>query len=79
MTTITDTHEADEDLYLDRKLVKELATRVVKTHGKSARLAQVAEMLDEWLETKGLDIGQHELLAEEIVDELAARDNGRRR
>jgi hypothetical protein len=76
-------HEADdeiEDLYIpDFKLVKELAQRVTDNHGKSARLPQVAGMLDTWDETKNLDLGQQEILADEIVDVLASRDNGRRR
>jgi hypothetical protein len=84
VTTTTDTdYETDDDgdaLYIpDIKLVRTLATRVRKEHGKSARLTEVASHLDTWPETKDLDIGQQEILAEEIVDELAVRDNGRRR
>lgn len=70
----------DDDVYVpDFNLVKELATRTAKEYGKSARLTQVASMLDTWPETKNLDLGQQEILAEEIVEVLAARDNGRRR
>lgn len=70
---------ATTDLYLDRKLVKTLADRVTQEYGKSARLTEVASLIDTWPETKSVDIGEQELLVEEIVEELAARDNGIRR
>lgn len=72
MTTTT-------DLYLDRELVNALADRVTAAYGKTARLPEVANLIGQWPETRGLDDGEQEMLAEEIVEELAARDNGRRR
>lgn len=68
-----------EDLYLDRKLVTTLADRVTTEYGKTARLYEVAALIDTWPETSSIDIGEQEMLVEEIVEELAARDNGRRR
>lgn len=79
---MTDTINADLDDTLDWSpddtLIKTLANRATEEYGKSARLTQVASLLDEWPETMNLDLGQQEILIEEIVEVLAARDNGRR-
>jgi hypothetical protein len=61
------------------ELVKHLADHVTEVYGASARLPEVGMLMDTWPETRNLDDGQQEALAEALVDELAARDNGRRR
>jgi len=77
MTTSTDAASWE----LDQALVQTLADRVTKSYGKSARLWQVENAAhdEDWPETRGLDDGQLEELFEEIVEELAGRDNGVRR
>lgn len=62
-------------------LVEDLANRVTTAYGKTARLNEVCETaaIEQWPELDNLDISQIEELCEEIVEELAARDNGKRR
>lgn len=60
-------------------LVKELADYTATTYGASARLAEIGLLMGTWADTEQLDDGQQEILAEAVRDELAARDNGRRR
>lgn len=75
MTTTTD----DEIYVPDEYDVNQLAELVIETYGPSARLSEVAQALNTWPEIDQLDDGQQEILAEEVRDEIAARDNGRRR
>lgn len=62
-------------------LIETLADRVTAFYGKTARLNEVCETaaIEQWLEIGDLNAGQIEALYEEVVEELAARDNGKRR
>lgn len=80
MTTTEIDIETDDNVYEPSDtLVKEFADYVTETYGKSARGAEVALLMGTWADTDELDDGQQEILVEAVRDELAARDNGRRR
>lgn len=81
-TVTTAPANLDDDTELwepSETLVKEFADYVTTTYGASARLAEIALLMDTLADTDDLDDGQQEILAEAVRDELAARDNGRRR
>lgn len=65
----------------DQALVQTIADRVTAAYGKSARLNDIGQlaMRGEIPEADNLDHGQTEELFSEVRDELAARDNGKRR
>lgn len=85
---MTDTYTetaTDSDNILDwtpaEALVHSIADRVTDAYGKNARLNEIGQlaMRGGIPEADGLEDGQVEELFEEVRDELAFRDNGKRR
>ena len=56
-----------------------LAERVIEEHGTDARLVEIETVANEMPELQNVDLGDLELLFEEVRDEIAARGSGRRR
>jgi hypothetical protein len=79
MDTLTTTETTDDIYEPSVELIKALADYATEVYGKGARLPEIGLLMETWADTDELDDGQQEILAEAVCDELAARDNGRRR
>jgi hypothetical protein len=82
MTTSTNGLIDTDDIYTpDDTLVRAIADRVTEEYGKHARLPAIGQLAMNGgiPEADELDDGQIEELFDEVRNELAARDNGRRR